>query len=67
MTGIQGGQIIFEPEIIKLTFETAEQFATTKENPNSDIPAGITTITYRDAVPGGNGDYTLYIEIKRLQ
>lgn len=67
MTGIQGGQVLFEPQLIKLTFETAEEFIATKENPNSDIPAGITTIQYVDTVPGGNGDYTIYIEIKRIQ
>lgn len=66
MAGIQGGQVVFDPTILRLTFETAEKFIATKENPNSDIPAGITSVRYVDTVPGGNGDYTLYLEIRRV-
>lgn len=67
MEGIAGGQVVFDPTIIRLSFETAEKFIATKENLNSDIPAGITSVRYVDTVPGGNGDYTLYIEIRRVQ
>lgn len=66
MTGIAGGKIQFDPQVLNISFETAEQIVSTKESPNSDVPAGIRTVRYTDTVPGGNGDYILYIQVTRL-
>jgi hypothetical protein len=67
MAGIAGGKIQFDPQVLNISFETAEQIVSTKENPNSDVPAGIRTVRYTDTVPGGNGDYVLYVQVTRLQ
>jgi hypothetical protein len=66
MTGIAGGQAQFDPQILNLSFETAEQIVSTKADPNSNVPAGIVALRYTDTVPGGSGDYILYLQVTRL-
>jgi hypothetical protein len=66
MTGIAGGQVQFDPQILNLSFETAEQIVSTKADPNSNVPAGIVALRYTDTVPGGSGDYILYLQVTRL-
>lgn len=64
----------FNAGTIQLTFAEAEKILVTKD-PNSDIPAGIVTVRYTSAPakepeygrqPWG-ADYSLYIQVKRIQ
>jgi hypothetical protein len=66
MAGIEGGQVQFDPQIVRLSFESAEKFIATKQGSDPNVPAGIIPIRYQDTVPGGNGDYTLYLQITRI-
>jgi hypothetical protein len=66
MAGIEGGKVQFDPVIIRLNFESAEKFIATKQSSDPNIPVGIIPIDYKDTVPGGNGDYTLYLQITRV-
>jgi hypothetical protein len=65
VTAIEGGKMIADPYILRLDFKTAEAYANTRD-PNSPMPAGIVTVRYTDTVPGGSGDYTLYLQVVRL-
>jgi len=67
MAGIEGGKVQFDPTIIRLNFESAEKFIATKTSSEPNVPAGIISVRYQDTVPGGNGDYTLYLQITRVQ
>jgi hypothetical protein len=67
MAGIEGGKVQFDPTIIRLNFESAEKFVATKTSSEPNVPAGIIAVRYQDTVPGGNGDYTLYLQITRVQ
>jgi hypothetical protein len=66
VSGIAGGKMLFDPEIVSLSFESAEDILANKD-PNSDVPAGIVAIRYQDSVPGGDGDYTIYLQVSRVQ
>lgn len=66
VSGIAGGKMLFDPVIVSLSFESAEDILVNKD-PNSDVPAGIVAIRYQDSVPGGDGDYTIYLQVTRVQ
>ena len=66
ISGIAGGKMLFDPVIVSLSFESAEDILANKD-PNSDVPTGIVAIRYQDSVPGGDGDYTLYLQVTRVQ
>jgi hypothetical protein len=67
LAGIEGGKLQFDPQILRLSFESAEQFIANKQTSNPSIPAGIVEVRYQDTIPGGNGDYSLYLQITRVQ
>ena len=67
LAGIDGGKLQFNPRIVRLSFESAEKFLASKQTSNPSIPAGIIEVRYQDTIPGGNGDYTLYLQITRVQ
>lgn len=58
------GTTYFDPMFLSLTYETAEDIIAGK---GEQIQApGILALNYRDSFPGGIGNYTLYIEVKRM-
>ncbi len=67
LAGIAGGKLQFDPKILRLSFESAEKFIAERQTSNPGIPAGIVEVRYQDTIPGGNGDYTLYLQITRVQ
>ena len=67
LAGIEGGKLQFDPKIVRLSFESAEKFIAERQTSNPGIPPGIVEVNYKDTIPGGNGDYTLYLQITRVQ
>lgn len=66
MAGVEGGKVQFDPIIVRVSFESAEEFLANRQGNDPNIPVGIIPVRYVDTIPGGNGDYTLYLEIKRV-
>lgn len=67
-------KVLFSPVTLQLSFAEAERIASTKD-PNSNVPAGIFVARYTSrrakfpefgSVPA-DADYSLYIQVKRLQ
>lgn len=59
------GQLVFHPFVLNLHYEAAEQIVNGQHHLNER--PGIVAIRYRDNLPGGTGDYTLYVEVTRVQ
>jgi hypothetical protein len=58
------GTTYFDPVFISLTYQSAEDIIAGK---GEQIQGpGVLALNYRDAFPGGIGNYTLYIEVKRV-
>jgi hypothetical protein len=54
----------FDPAALFIDFESAEKIiAGTAEG---SLSPGIVAIDYKDHVPGGGGDYTLFVEVRRV-
>ena len=63
--GLKPGGLPFDPAAIFLSFEEAEAIiAGTAEY---SFEPGIIEINYKDQVSGGNGDYTIFVEVQRIQ
>jgi hypothetical protein len=65
------GKLGFEPNLLKLTYDTVEDLIANKA---TDLPSGVTLkapgileFRYVDTAPGGAGDYSLFVEVQRLQ
>ena len=60
-----GGQTRLIPTILKLDFESVEGLlAAGSLNPAGP---GIIEVRYRDEIVGGNGDYSIFLKVERLQ
>ena len=58
------GTTYFDPMLISLTYRMAEE-AIAGRGDNVQQP-GIIALNYKDNFPGGIGNYTLYVEVKRV-
>ena len=58
------GSTYFDPTLISLTYQMAEKVIVgTGEHVQQP---GILALNYKDNFPGGIGNYTLYVEVKRV-
>jgi hypothetical protein len=64
-TEISGaGTTYFDPALISLTYQTAENIIAGRGE--NVLQPGILALNYKDNFPGGIGNYTLYVEVKRI-
>jgi hypothetical protein len=59
-----GGGTQFAPWLIGITYATAEDIIAGRGN--VVLQPGILPLSYRDSFAGGIGNYTLYVEVKRV-